>query len=464
MADLSLKLVLTATGGRLVGEGAPAVFRGVCTDTRARVRGSLFVALKGERFDGHDFVAEALRLGAGAALVSRDVPGAQPLIAVGDTLQALGAMAAAHRASVSPRVIAITGSTGKTTTKEMAAGILSQGWRTARTPGNFNNEIGVPLALLDLEPSHEAAVVELAMRGRGQIDALARMVQPQVGAITNIGVSHLELLGSREAIAGAKAELLDNLPGDGAAILNADDEFLTFLSERSPCRVVTFGRGEAADVQVREIVASEDGSTAFTLRGWWGEERIRVPAAGRHQAMNAAAAAAAAMTAGAKAEWLAPGLEAFEGAEMRTRIVRAPGGFTVIDDCYNAAPDSMRVALELLADLPGARKWAALGDMKELGPLAADWHREVGELAAEMRLAGLITRGELGKDIAEGARGGLPGGAVAAAESNEEAAALLADRLSPGDVVLVKGSRAMKMEEIVKGLLAVGAKSEGGGA
>jgi len=462
MTDLSLQLVLAATGGRLLGEGAPSIFRGVCTDTRALAEGSLFVALKGERFDGHEFAAEALSRGAGAALVSHDLPEARPLIVTGDTLQALADIAGAHRARLSPRVIAITGSTGKTTTKEMIASVLSQGWQTARTPGNFNNEIGVPLALLDLTPAHEAAVVELAMRGRGQIAALAGIVKPQVGLITNIGVSHLELLGSRQAIAEAKAELLASLPPDGAAILNEESEFLGFLTDRSPCRVITFGLGEEADVSAREVEAAADGSTAFVLRGWWGEERVQVRAAGRHQALNAAAAAAAAMAAGAKAEWLSPGLQAFEGAEMRSRIVRAPRGFTIIDDCYNAAPDSMRVALELLADLPGGRKWAVLGDMKELGPLAVDWHRELGGLAAEMRLAGLITRGELGKEIAAGARQGLPDGAAVVASSNDEAAALLGERLSPGDVVLVKGSRAMQMEEIVRRLLEEGAgKAEG---
>jgi UDP-N-acetylmuramoyl-tripeptide--D-alanyl-D-alanine ligase len=335
----------------------------------------------------------------------------------------------------------------------MLAGILSQGWKTARTPGNYNNEVGVPLALLELDATHQAAVVELAMRGVGQIGYLARMAQPQVGVITNIGLSHLELLGSKAAIAEAKAELLAALPESGVAVLNREDEFFDYLRGRSPCRVVTFGRDERADVRADRVAMRGDGSVEFALRGWWGEDRLVVPAAGRHHALNAAAAAAAAMAAGAEAAWIEPGLAAFEGTEMRSRILRAPSGVTVIDDCYNAAPDSMRVALELLADLPGRDKWALLGDMKELGPLSPDWHRELGELAAELGVTGLIALGELGHYIAEGARTALPSENVLEAADNAEAAAIAADLLAAGDIVLVKGSRAMKMEEVVERLL-----------
>ena len=463
MPDFPRTMVLEATQGSLAGGAAPDVFCGVSTDSRSVPRGALFVALKGEQFDGHDFVAGAFERGAGAALVSREVASG-PLIVVQDTLEALGALAAAHRSALSPRVVAITGSTGKTTTKEMIAAILSRGWKTARTPGNYNNEIGVPLALLELEATDEALVVELAMRGKGQIDYLARMVGPQVGVITNIGVSHLEHLGSLEAIAEAKSELLGHLPEEGAAVLNGDDEFFSFLKERAPCRAISFGRDEKADVRVEDVVVGSDGNTQFVLRGWWGDHRIALRTAGRHHALNAAAAAAAAMAAGAEAEWVGAGLEAFEGAEMRSRIVRARGGFTIIDDCYNAAPDSMRVALELLADLPGGRKWAVLGDMKELGPMAAEWHREVGESAASLGLTGLVTVGELARHVAEGARAGLSSGRVFEAGDNEKAVRIIADRLSAGDVVLVKGSRAMKMEAIVRRLEEPSGEGEGGDA
>ena len=469
MADFAMRMILSATKGRLAGGPAPEALHGVSTDTRTITPGALFVALRGESFDGHSFVGQAFSRGAGAALVAREVEAAGPLIVVADTLIALGALAKAHRlarrspseggAAQAVTVLAITGSTGKTTTKEMIASILAQGWRTAKTPGNFNNEIGVPLALLGLESSHRAAVIELAMRGRGQIAYLADMARPQIGVITNIGFSHLELLGSREAIAETKAELLQALPADGAAVLNADNEFFPFLKARSPARVISIGQHPDADVRVGDVVIGEDGGVSARLKGWWGEEQVHLRAAGRHQALNAAAAAAAAMAAGAQPEWIAPGLQAFETADMRGEIVKAPGGYTVIADCYNAAPDSMRVALELLADLPGRRKWAVLGDMKELGAMTEDWHREVGAMAAASGIAGLITVGELGRLIAEGARGAGPPTCAApplhveAAGGNASAAAAIRKRLEPGDVVLVKGSRAMKMEEIVAALL-----------
>lgn len=453
MIELTLRKVAALTSGRLLGGQPAAVARGICTDTRSLASGSLFVALTGERFDGHDFVAEAFGRGAAAALVSREVSGAGPLVLVPDTLAALGALAAAHRSSLDVRVVAVTGSIGKTTTKEMTAAILSQGGPTARTPGNYNNEVGVPLALVELNQSHRAAVVELAMRGRGQIAYLAQMARPQVGVITNIGVSHLELLGSREAIAETKAELLAALPPEGTAVLNADDDFFEFLRARSPARVVSFGQSPRAEVRVTEVRVGEDARLRLRLRGWWGEQELALPAAGRHHALNAAAAAAGAMAAGAAPDWVAAGLAAFEAADMRGRILRAPGGYTVVDDCYNAAPDSMRVALELLMDLPGRRKWAVLGDMKELGPMAADWHREVGDLASELGVQGLVTVGELGRHIAEGARARGLAGEVIEVTGNADAAAALAARAEAGDVVLVKGSRAMKMEEIVSVLL-----------
>ncbi len=453
MAELSLDMLVEATGARAYGGPAPDILRGVATDTRTMERGALFVALKGERFDGHDFVAEAFRGGAAAALVSREVSVPGPQLVVPDTLEALGALAASHRRSVPAQVIAITGSTGKTTVKEMAAAILSEGWRTARTPGNYNNEIGVPLALLELTAEHRAAVVEMAMRGQGQIAYLAGMAGAGIGVVTNIGVSHLEMLGSRDAIAEAKSELLEALPSDGAAVLNADDEFFDFLRARSGARVISFGQREDADVRADRVGMAGKGRTVFRLRGWWGEQELSLAAAGRHQAVNAAAAAAATMAAGGRKEWISSGLASFEGAEMRSQVAEAAGGFTVIDDSYNAAPDSMRVALELLADLPGGRKWAVLGDMKELGPLAVEWHREVGELAASVGVTGLITVGELGHYVAAAARVHLPSSAVVEAEDNAEAVALVRERVSPGDVVLVKGSRAMEMDEIARSLI-----------
>jgi len=451
MVEITLDMLLAATGGRVLRGHPPAAFFGVSTDTRTLRAGALFVALKGEQFDGHQFVEEAFAQGAGAAVVSLGIAATGALILVEHTLKALGAIAGAHRAALPVQVVAVTGSTGKTTTKDMIAAILSLGGATARTPGNFNNEVGVPLALLALDQSHRTAVVELAMRGRGEIAYLAGMAKPQVGVITNIGVSHMELLGSRETIAETKAELVAALPANGTAVLNADDDFLGFLKARTRAKVVSFGT-KTADVRASDVVIGADGQARFRLTGWWGEQQITLKAAGRHHVLNATAAAAAAMSAGAKQEWVEAGLTAFEAGDMRGQIVAAPAGYTVIDDSYNAAPDSMRAALELLMDLPGERKWAVLGDMKELGKMTVAWHHQIGELAAAMGVAGLVTVGALGRHIADGARPGMAGREVIEAENNGDAAREIASRVKPGDVVLVKGSRAMRMEEIVHAL------------
>jgi len=459
MAELTLDLILAATQGRLLGDAIPEVFPGVSIDTRTLAAGELFVALQAER-DGHDFVSRAFALGAGAALVSREIAAEGPRIVVTDTLQALGAIAAAHRSALDLKVIAITGSVGKTTVKDMLAAILEQGWRTLKSRGNYNTEIGVPLTLLELEASHQAAVVEMAMRGRGQIAYLARMARPQVGVVTKIGLSHLELLGSRDAIAESKAELVEALPADGAAVLNADDEYFEVLAARSAAPVVSFGASDNADVRVSNVGVTADGRLQVRLTGRLLEAEITCGATGRHHALNIAAAAAAAISAGALREWVATGLAAYATGEMRGRVVEAPGGYTVVDDSYNAAPDSMRAALDLLADLPGNRKWAVLGDMKELGDASIDAHHEVGRSVAEAGLTGLVTVGELSHHIAEGAReAGLA--EVKEATDNATAAELIAPRLATGDVVLVKGSRAMQMEEIVAALL--GGEGDGHG-
>lgn len=458
MAELSLDLILAATQGRLIGAG-PRTFPGVATDTRTLRPGELFVALPGEQRDGHEFVPRAFAAGAGGALVSREISAAGLCIVVEDPLRALGMIAAAHRNALALKVIAVTGSVGKTTVKEMLAAILEQGWRTVKSRANYNNEIGLPLTLLDLDASHQAAVVEMAMRGRGQIGYLTGIARPQVGVITNIGLSHLELLGSRDAIAEAKAELVEGLPADGAAVLNADDDYFAVLSSRSAAPVVSFGAREGAEVRVSDLAATTDG-LCFRLTGRLIEAEIVSPVTGRHQAVNAAAAAAAALSAGAAPAWVVTGLARYRATEMRGRIVEAPDGYTVIDDSYNAAPDSVRAALDMLADLPGNRKWAVLGDMKELGDASVEQHHAIGRTAAETGLAGLITVGELGRHIAEGAReAGLAD--VAEAADNAAAAAAATARLATDDVVLVKGSRAMQMEEIVAEL--VGTEGHGHG-
>ncbi len=452
MADMPFAQILAATGGRVFGGELPATCAGVSLDSRTLRSGELYIAVVGERFDGHDFAAQAFAAGAGAVLVSRELtlPGVQ--IVVEDTLRALGDIAAAHRAELRPVVIGITGSVGKTTTKDMVAAILSQGWKTVKTRANFNNEIGLPLTLLDLDASHQAAVVELAMRGRGQIAYLAHLARPQIGLVTNVGISHLELLGSQDAIAEAKAELLEALPAEGRAVLNRDDDYFEFLAARSHAPVLSYGLHEAAAVRVTDLTLDAEMRANFRLVGETIDVAITCGAPGRHQALNAAAAAGVSLAAGTPVEWIARGLAGYESSDIRGRIAVAPAGFTVIDDSYNAAPDSMRAALALLMDTPAAHRWAALGDMRELGDAAVEQHHELGFSIGKMGLDGLVTVGELGRHLGEGAReAGLR--AVREAPDNAAAAADLKAHLTPGDAVLIKGSRAMLMEEIVAALL-----------
>ncbi len=471
MADFTAAQIVAATGGRLAaGAEERAACRGIATHSRAVAPGQCFVALRGERFDGHNFVAAALQAGAAGAVVSRIPPGVPGqsgafVVVVGDTLKALGDLARAHRARFLLPVIAVTGSTGKTTTKDMIAAILARRGPIAATPENYNNEVGVPLALLSLASEHHAAVIEMAMRGGGQIAYLASLAQPTIGVVTNIGLSHLERLGSPQAIADAKGELVAAL-SDGAAVLNADDPYFARLAARAGwpaprCRVVTFGLSQTADFRALEIAPGDDG-TSFCIVSAAGQVPVRLETPGRHQVLNALAAAAAAMEAGAQLDDVGAGLGAFTASHRRAQIVQTAAGFRIIDDCYNASPASVEAALELLGDMRGERKVAILGDMLELGPSAAELHRAIGEQAGRMGLDLLITVGELGQLIAEGARAEMPppasgappfdklraGPAVRSTASPEQAAQWALAFLRGGDIVLVKASRAMAFERI----------------
>jgi UDP-N-acetylmuramoyl-tripeptide--D-alanyl-D-alanine ligase len=455
--------IIEITGAVLLQGEAKGEITGVSTDSRRIRPGELFIALRGGKFDGHDFLGAAFQKGAAAALVSAPPREAVKgcLLQAADTLLALGALAAAWRRRFSPIVIGVTGSVGKTTTKEMIASILSQSAEVLKTPENFNNEIGVPLTALNLRQEHKAAVFELAMRGRGQIRYLAEIISPDIGVITNIGLSHLELLSDRRAIAETKAELLEVMGKKGFAVLPEESEYISLLKEKSG-RAVTFGlsRGE---VCAREIV-SKGESVDFQLwlpseekekrgKGKWLSVRLPVP--GKHNVVNALAAAAAARCAGASPGQIKRGLEAFMSVAGRMRILKAPAGFTILDDTYNASPDSMRAALETLAEMEGGGKIAVLGEMRELGTESAALHRAIGREAAEHPLALLVTVGELGKEIASGAADSLSSAAIESAADAPVALKLLSKMVRKGDVVLVKASRALGLEAVVKGLMAL---------
>jgi UDP-N-acetylmuramoyl-tripeptide--D-alanyl-D-alanine ligase len=441
----TLAAVADALDGRLVGADSP--FDAVGTDTRALAPGSLFVAIRGERHDGNAFVADAAAKGAAGALVSALAQTSLPQVAVPDTRAALGAMARAWRGNFAIPVIAITGSSGKTTVKELTASIVGVGRNVCVTQGNLNNDIGVPLTLMRLTPEHEILVVELGANHAGEIDYLAGLVEPTVGIITNAGAAHLEGFGSVAGVAAAKGELLDHLPRAGTAVLNADDAF--FAEWRTRARssdVLTFGFAENADVTVAAPPTLGATGSQFAIRLPGGDTvEVRLPLLGRQNVANALAAAAAAHAVGASAEQIAAGLERAAAVRGRMKTQRARAGATLVDDSYNANPSSARAALDYLAALDGRRIFV-LGDMLELGPDAAALHRELGEYARG-RCDALVAVGELSREAAAGF-----GASAEVCEDVDSAVAAILPLLGAGTTVLVKASRGMGLDRIVAAL------------
>ncbi len=469
----TLQTLLHDLGLRVPLAGAENhVLRGAAIDSRQVRPGDLFVALPGERTDGHSYVEAALSAGAAAALVSQDVAGrptvdvvtgAVPdagrmpqLLRVPDTLAALQQAALARRmAHPRVRVIGVTGSVGKTTTKEAVFAVLAQRYNTLRSAGNQNNEIGLPLTLFALSGAHERAVLEMGMYALGEIAALCRMARPQVGVVTNVGPVHLERLGTIERIARAKAELLDSLPADGVAVLNGDDARVMAMGTPAGVRRLTYGRGVDVTVRATEVVSLGLEGIRFAVRVApvpemgiaAGEHTFSAPTPGVHTVMPALAAVAVGLLEGLAWDEIAAGLES-QNAGLRMVPRRARGGATLLDDTYNASPASMLAALDLLGELPG-RHVAVLGDMLELGAYEEQGHREVGRRAASV-LDALITVGPRAMVLAEEAvRGGLAVEAVRSVTSVDEAVRLLPELIREGDVLLVKGSRSVGLEGLV---------------
>lgn len=455
------------TSARLLTDGAGRVgkqgIRRLCTDSREIGEGDLFVALKGERMDGHDFVPAALKKGAVGALV-RDgysLPPAassrtarQPvLLGVPDTLRAFQQLAAYHRNRFPIPIVAVTGSNGKTTTKEMTADVLAQRWPVLRTEGNLNNRIGVPQTLLRLAPRHKAAVVEMGVDQAGQTARLSELVRPTIGLITNIGPDHLEFFGSMDGSAQAKGELLEFLPPEGHAVLNADDAYFGYLAARARCPVLSFGLSSKADVRADRLTMGSRQGTQFHLRlpGRGRPQPVSMRVHGVHNVLNALAAAAVGHALGLSPVTIAEGLARFRPAVMRSQVLTV-GGVRIINDCYNANPASMKAAIDLLVALgAGGRSVAVLGDMLELGPAASALHREVGAYLAQKGVTHLIACGTLSRYVVEGARSaGMPEERVAHEPDAARAGAALKALVEDGDVVLVKASRGMKMEQAVE--------------
>ncbi|MDI3280086.1 MAG: UDP-N-acetylmuramoyl-tripeptide--D-alanyl-D-alanine ligase [Bacillota bacterium] len=467
MDAIAVGQLVEAVRGRLASGPADLTVRGVEVDSRRLKPGMAFFALPGERRDGHEFLAAAAEAGAVCLCVREGSEEYWPpvrgegegpaVVAVPETLAALQALAGWYRRRFSLPVVGITGSTGKTTTKDLVASVLGARWRVAATPGNYNNEVGLPLTLFQLEAGVKAAVVELAMRGRGQIAALAALAQPTVGVVTNVGLSHLELLGSQEAIAEAKSELISSLPPDGLAVLNADDPLVLAMAARAPGRVLTYGLAATsprADCRAEEIEDRGAEGLDFLLTFGGESRRVHLGLPGRHNVANALAAAAVGLALGVGWEAVEAGLASPRRTAGRQQLRRARGGWLVIDDSYNASPASMRAALGLLSSLAGGgRKLAVLADMLELGPQEEAAHREVGRYAAAQGVDYLAGVGERARWLVEEAQLSLGPERARHWPDRQSAAEWMLSLLRPGDVVLVKGSRAMKMEEVA-GLLA----------
>ena len=456
----SVTEVLEATSGRLIFGNDATRFGAINTDSRTIEGGELFVAISGDKYDGHGFVQEAFEKGASGVLVTEEYMTAKSpdfgkdrcWVAVPDTLTALGDLAAFGRRQSQISVVAITGTNGKTTTKEMMAAVLGQGFCVLKTPGNFNNLIGLPLSLFGLNEDHEWAVLELAMNHPGEIRRLAQICKPDLGVITNIEAGHLEGVKDIDGVMRAKGELLEALGEDGVAVLNIDDPRICRLAEKFAGRVVSFGIHSSAEVWATPVSHSASGCS-FDLC-WYDESiRVRLGMPGNGAIYNALAAATVGYRLGLSMEEVKKGLEEMVRAPGRMEVLTLRGGIHLINDTYNANPGSMALAIDTLRSLKGnGRGILVLGDMMELGDHAQRAHRELGILVARATTARLYAAGQFAGAVAEGATGAGMDPAKIITGSHEEIVDSLKGKLGPGDWIVVKGSRLMAMEKVVEGL------------
>ncbi|MBA2719683.1 MAG: UDP-N-acetylmuramoyl-tripeptide--D-alanyl-D-alanine ligase [Chloroflexi bacterium] len=456
VASLTADELVTITDGLFVSRSDRPIL-GAAVDSRAVEPGNLFVALPGERTDGHAFVGAAIAAGAAAVLVAQ--PLADDVIAghdvtvvrVADPLRGLQAVAAAWRARFDPLVVGITGSIAKTSTKEAVAAVLSSAMPTLRNEGNLNNEIGLPLTVLRLRSEHRAAVLEMGMYIGGEIAELARIGRPEIGVVTAVQQVHLSRIGTIEAVERAKGELIEALPDDGVAILNADDQRVRAMASRTGARSMTYGFAADADVGAESVVSRGADGMTFELVAGTERRAVAIPGLGRLAVHNALAGAAVGLAAGLRLEEIGAALAHGWSAPHRGQLIRA-GGITVVDDSYNASPGSVAAALELLAGMPG-RRIAVLGEMRELGDEHEAGHRRTGEAAAAI-VDRLVVVGAEAAGIADGARGaGLSAAATSMVPDRDGARDVLLGDLRPGDVVLVKASRGVALDLLVDELV-----------
>ncbi|MBE0069011.1 UDP-N-acetylmuramoyl-tripeptide--D-alanyl-D-alanine ligase [Thermoanaerobacterium thermosaccharolyticum] len=447
---LSVKEIIDATGGKLLSGDINLTISGISTDSRTIKEGELFIPLKGENFNGEMFVEDALKIGSASLTESVNNVGRynKPVIFVDNTKEALHKIAKYYREKFQIPFIAVTGSNGKTTTKDMIYDVLSMKYNVLKTQGNFNNEIGLPLTIFRLNKKHDMAIVEMGMSGFGEIRRLKNIADPNVAVYTNIGVAHIEKLGSRENILKAKSELVENFKEGYTVILNADDDMLVKLTNKKGPQYITYGI-DNGDVKAFDIEYKEESvKYKVIIDGYMMDVELNVP--GKHNVYNSLAAICIGIKFGVNKEDMRKALAEFQPSAMRLNILDV-SGIKVINDAYNANPGSMKAALSVLKEYKDRRKVAVLGNMLELGEYSDLAHEEVGKYVKDEDIDVLITVGDFASKIAEGAiKNGMDAKNVMMCKNNVEAIELIKEIKNDNDVFLIKGSRGMKMEEIVK--------------
>lgn len=463
MLTATVETIARVTGGELLVGDPALIANDVSIDSRSAAPGCVFFALRGERSDGHDHLNAAFDAGARVAVVERAPAGLVDQIAaagvavvrVAAVEKALADLASWHRSRLHCTVVGVTGSNGKTTTKDFLCAALGATRRVVATQGNRNNELGVPLTVMRAGADTDVLIVEMGMRGLGQIASLARIARPDVGLVTNVGVTHVEVLGSQDAIASAKGELVEAIGLEGAVYLNGDDAYTHVLQGKSAAPVVTYGLSEECDVRAADIVMDDQSRPGFDIVAGELRTHVDLPVPGRHNVYNALAAAAVAAGLGVPLEEVASQLAHAETTGMRMESFTTASGVTIINDAYNASPSSMHFAVETLAGFSAARRRiAVLGDMAELGSLTELAHFDIGELVARSNIDVLLTVGTKASRIADGARAeGMDADVVRPCATADEALEVLDDVVERGDVVLVKASRVMGLERVVEGMV-----------
>ena len=450
MKELTLKQIADWCGGKVSARFEHLRVSRMQSDSRKVRSGDLFVALKGAKADGHDFAETAINHGAVAALVSRPISEKLPSIEVEDTLRAYGEIAAGYRKLTGVKVVGITGSVGKTTTKEMTASVLEAAYHTAKTEGNHNNNLGLPMTIMDMPENTEVAVLEMGMNHSGEMEYLSDIARPDLAIITNIGTMHIEHLGTREGILQAKLEIMRGMPDDGAGVFNGDEPLLWNIRAIGKHKKYYYGiENHACDVTATDIVELDDG-VRFVVHGFGQQFELFVPMLGRHAVYNALAAPTVGLLLGVKPEQIQARFSSFHNTGMRQKIY-VKNGVTIIEDCYNAGPESTEAALDVLAGIKtDGRRIAVLGDMLELGNRSAAEHYRIGRLAVG-KADLLLTYGEHSVRTLTGAiTGGMNPKNTDHFDTHEDMAHMLKMRVSEGDVVLFKGSRGMRMEKVLQ--------------